>query len=177
MKFSASLLVASAFASSVFALVPSKPTRDIWVLNEVNSDIIDLNNAVTAYTGGTGTTVISRADTLIGTLNAGVTTANAQPMLTLSESLALQGPVQTVTGSTRDLVDDLTAKRPLIISNGLCATTRGRVNTINTSANNLINAIVAKVPAAAQSIAERLVSDLRAELARAKTNFSTSNCP
>lgn len=188
MKFSAPVLALSVLVPSAFGRVVGNDPRGLVVdqrdlatfesvLGDVDTDINKLDTAVKAYTGGAGTNVINAANELTGTINSGKTTIDGQPQLTLSEALALQDPVETLTASTKTLVDDLTGKRSSIISNKLCATTRGLVGKIDTSANALINSVVSKVPSAAQSIAERLVRDLRSELARAKTNFNAENCP
>lgn len=147
------------------------------VLDNVDTGLKNLDTVVKAYTSGPGTSVINSANQLVTTINTGKTTIDGQPQLSLSEALALQDPVEVLTASAKTLVDDLTAKRPLFISNNLCTTSRDLVGKISTAANSLINAVVAKVPSAAQGIAERLVRDLRAELARAQTNFNAANCP
>ena len=187
MKFSGSVII-SILAPVAVARVASPDPRDLdyykrdlatfeTVLENVDTGINDLNTAVSAYTGGPGTNVISVANQLVTTINNGKTTIDAQPQLTLSEALALQQPVKTLTSSATTLVDSLTAKRPLFISNTLCTTARGLVGRISTSSNALINSVVAKVPSAAQGIAERLVRDLRAELTRAQTVVNAANCP
>lgn len=187
MKFSTSFFL-SCLATSAYARVAGNDARSFYVeerdlatitgvLSKVDTGINNLDTAVKAYTGGSGTNIISVANTLISTINAGKTTVDGQPQLSLADSLALQGPVKTITNSATTLVDDLTAKRSLIISNKLCATTRGLVTKIDSSANALIDSVVSKVPAAAQGIAEGLVADLKAVLAKAKANFSTANCP
>lgn len=187
MKFSTPFVL-SFFATGAFSRVAGNDIRGLdlgqrdlatitGVLDNVDTDLNELDTAVNAYSGGNANSVISAANDLISTINAGKTTVDGQPMLSLQDSLALQGPVETLTDSATTLVDDLTAKRPLISSNGLCGTTRGLVTSIDTAANALISSVVSKVPSAAQSIAERLVRDLKAELTRAKTNFNTANCP
>lgn len=189
MKFSATILV-SFLAQGAFTRVAGHDPRDASldlvlrdlatfeaVLDSVDTGINNLDTAVNAYTGGPGTNVINVSNQLITTINTGKTTIDGQPQLTLSEALALQGPVEALTDSATTLVDDLTTKRPLFISNNLCNTARGLVGRINTSSNALINSVVAKVPSGAQGIAERLVRDLRAQLTRATTNFNAANCP
>lgn len=189
MKFSASLSVAI-FSTAVLssAVVPSRVSRDApsfierdlatvtGVLNKVGGGIDDLDTVVKAYDGGDSGPVVDSAKSLVSTINAGKTTVDGSDDLTLEDALGLQEPVKALTNQASTLVDDLKSKLDTIAKAGECETTRGLIGSIDTSSNSLIDSVIAKVPEAAQTIAEGLAADLVAVLKDAKDSFSESNC-
>ncbi|KAK0384871.1 hypothetical protein NLU13_7349 [Sarocladium strictum] len=172
---------AAVFSTAAFsAITPFNVARQAdvitGVLSGVGEKITAVDSAVTAYDGSDAEPVLDAGKTLVSTINSGVATAKASEDLTLEGSLALQDPVKDLTDKASSLVDNLTGKRSLIAEKRQCATTRAVVNDIDAASNELIDTIVAKVPQEAQGIAQTLVSDLQAVLAKAKTNFNEQNC-
>jgi hypothetical protein len=189
MKFFAvtlGLFAADVLSAAVAVDVGTAIARDIpiarqisvitGVLDAVGTDIDELDAAVLALTGNSAN-VEARAAELITTLQTGKTTVDASASLSLADALGLQGPVQELTDQAGKLKDDFIAKRPVIISNSLCARARTITANIATNSNALIDSVIAKVPAAARPIAESLAADLRDILAEAAAAFTTANCP
>lgn len=165
-----------AFGSAALAGVTVRQADVITgILSDVGTKISSVESAAAAYNGNADP-VVDASKTLVSTINDGVTKAKGSEELTLEGALGLQQPVKDLTDKASSLVDTLTGKREEIAKNGQCSITRTQVGDIDSASNELINAIVAKVPTEAQSIAETLVADLKAVLAKAKTNFNEANC-
>lgn len=176
MKVSAYLSAALFGTAALSAVAPRQVSVITGVLSDVQDSIGKVDSAVNAYNGGDSSPVVDAGKSLVSTINDGNSKASGVSELSLEDALSLQAPVKSLTSKAQTLVDDLTSKRSVIAENGECATTRTLVGDIDSSSNTLINTIVGKVPQDAQSIAESLVADLKAVLAKAKDNFSEANC-
>lgn len=179
MKVSASISIAVFSTAALSGLAPIKARQiDVItsILESVGEGIEGVDSAATAYDGSDSSGLISASEDLVSTINEGTTTAEGSEDLDLEGALGLTGPVEELTDQATALVDNLTSKRDLIAENGECGTTREQVSNINTASNELIDAVISKVPEAAQDIAEGLAADLRAVLEEAQENFSEANC-
>jgi hypothetical protein len=170
MKFSISLATA-VLATSAYAQIDVVQ----GVLDDVKSGIGSVGTAVQGFNGESGP-LIDASEALVGTLTDGKTTVDGSSDLSLEDALGLQDPVKDLTTAAQSLVDELKAKKSAIAEGGFCDETREQITNINTASNSLIDAVVAKVPSAAQPIAEGLVADLKSVLQEAQDEFSEANC-
>ncbi|KAM0541761.1 hypothetical protein ACHAPJ_013118 [Fusarium lateritium] len=158
---------------------PSLVQRDLatvtGVLNHVGTGIDKLDSAVKAFKGDSDP-VVDAAENLVKVINSGKTEVDKSDDLSLTDALALQDPVKSLTKKAETLTDDLKAKKSALQEAGLCATTRSQISEINGAAQKLIKSIVSKVPEAAQGIAEDLASSLTDVLNGAQDSFSESKC-
>ena len=188
MKFTSQLAIAAlAVGASAHAVdSPSKVVRAVpnvvrqiatvtGVLDQVGSGIQSLDSAVKGFSGSGGP-LTSAANALTSTINQGTSTVSGSQDLSLTDALGLQAPVQALTAKAQTLTNDLLSKRSALEAAGLCETTRSEISDINTASQALIKATVAKVPKAAQAIAQALAAGLTKVLGEAQSDFSTANC-
>ncbi|KAK1766360.1 cell wall protein [Phialemonium atrogriseum] len=158
---------------------PSLVERDLptvtSVIAKVDSGIKALDTAVQAFSGS-DSDVSSAGDALVSTIKAGTTTVDGSDDLSLADALGLQGAVTTLQGDANSLVDSLSAKKSAFEDAGLCASIRQQTTDISSASSDLIDAIVSKVPEAAQGIAKDLASGILKALAQAQSDFAEGSC-
>lgn len=158
---------------------PSLVERDIAtvtsVIADVDTGIKALDKEVKAFSGDEGA-VTKAAEDLISTLKSGTETIKGSDDLSLSDALALQSVVKNLQGDADTLVDDLTSKKSDFEAAGLCSTVRKETTDISTASKALIDAIVSKVPEAAQDIAKDLASGLITSLDKAQSEYAEGSC-
>ncbi|POR36331.1 Cell wall mannoprotein 1, partial [Tolypocladium paradoxum] len=145
------------------------------IINSAGQGIDNLDTAVKAFSGDPKP-VQDASAALLQVLKDGKTKVDGTSNLNLIEALGLQQPVQDLQAKGEILLADLKARKADIEKNNLCDITRQQVTDINTNSKALIDAIVAKVPPAAQAIATSLAAGLVQVLANAQTEFSEQNC-
>lgn len=158
---------------------PSLVERDLptvtSVIAKVDSGIKALDTAVQAFSGS-DSDVSSAGDALVSTIKAGTTTVDGSDDLSLADALGLQGAVTTLQGDANSLVASLSAKKSAFEDAGLCASIRQQTTDISSASSDLIDAIVSKVPEAAQGIAKDLASGILKALAQAQSDFAEGSC-
>lgn len=167
MKFSTPLYALS-FALTTTATPLS--LRDLaafqTIIANIQTDADALDVAVNAYTSGDGAAVAAASDTLVATINAGVTTANAQPVLSDLDALGLVTPVNTANDHVTIVVDDTIAKKDVFVANCLGPDTLADLEAQLAAAGALADAIVAKVSDTLKDTAAALAGKITANIQR-----------
>ncbi|KYK58756.1 hypothetical protein DCS_05774 [Drechmeria coniospora] len=145
------------------------------VIANVGTKIEALDTAAKAFSGDQAG-VLGAAKELISTLEAGTKTVSGSAELTLSDAVALQGPVTALQSKAEKLESNFLAKRSAVEEAGACDAVRKALSDISTNSEALIKAVVGKVPTDAQAIAKTLAEGLTTVLAKAKGDFSADNC-
>jgi hypothetical protein len=158
---------------------PTRVQRDIAtvssVVAQVSGAISQLDTSVKAFSGD-ATKITSDSAKLLTVLKSGVTTIQGSTELSLTEALGLQSSVTTLQTASDALVSDLGTKKTAFEQAKLCSVVSATVSDVSTSSKSLIDAVVAKVPAAAQSIASSLTAGLQNSLAQGVALFANGNC-
>lgn len=177
MKFS---IVLGYAAASVMAFKGhSIAERDVSVvtdiLEESKTNIKALDEAIKNYDDDKAP-LLKASNDLIDGLKEGKTKVEGIEPLTLDEAVSLTGPVKELTDLAQTLADDAKAVRETIEKLGECTLVRQQVTSIGAASQELIKAVVSKVPEEAQSIAEQLSAGLIDILNQSKEDFSEENC-
>ncbi|KAJ3498753.1 hypothetical protein NLG97_g873 [Lecanicillium saksenae] len=176
MKFSAQIAVACLSAGALAHVAPRALSDFQQVLSTVQTDVDALDSAINAFTGNTAP-VQAAATTLVNAINNGNTQLSPQPVLNLADTLTLNSGVTSFKNHAQTLVNDIKAKRPVVISTGNCAVVRTNIDDINSSAGILIQTIVSKADPAAQGIAQKQAKAIQDILDDGKAYYTTANCP
>ncbi|KFY57979.1 hypothetical protein V496_06275 [Pseudogymnoascus sp. VKM F-4515 (FW-2607)] len=167
MKFSSTL---AALGFALTATASPLSARDLaafkTIITNIQNDADALDVAVDAYTSGDGAAVSSANNKLVGTINAGVTTANAQPMLTDLEAIGLVTPVNTANDHVTIVVDDTIAKKDAFVTNCLGPGILAGLNAQLAGAKSLATAITAKVSDGLKPTAAQLAGKITANIQR-----------
>ncbi|KAM0283747.1 hypothetical protein ACHAQH_002336 [Verticillium albo-atrum] len=158
---------------------PALVARDLatvtGVINQVGTGISSLDRAVQSFT--TDPTQVQQASQqLINTFRQGATSIQGSTELTLQEAIQLQQLVGGLQSSGQSLVRNLQAKKPAFQQANLCDIVRSQVADVTTGASGLIDAIVGKVPQAAQQIAAQMAAGFTRTLQESAQGFSAQNC-
>lgn len=158
---------------------PSLVGRDLaavtGVINGVNDKIKALDTAVKGFSSDP-TALTTAATDLSNTITTGTTTIKASTPLTLNDAVMLQQIVGGLQGDGQTLVTDLAAKKPDFEKAGLCEVILQQSQTLSTNSQALIDAVVAQVPTAAQTIASQLAGGFTATLNQNSATFAQGNC-
>ncbi|EGY23579.1 uncharacterized protein VDAG_05017 [Verticillium dahliae VdLs.17] len=163
------LLAMAAFGSAI-AEKPTPVERDApalvvrelaivtGVINQVATDIGSLDQAVQAFT--TDPTQVQQAS----------------QQLMEHETVQLQQLVGSLQTNGQSLVQNLQDKQPAFQQANLCDVVRAQVGEVTTGASGLIDAIVSKVPQAAQQIAAQMAAGFTRSLQDSAQGFSSQSC-
>ncbi len=157
--------------------------RDVATISSVvakaGANLAALDTAVKNFKVSDMTTVTNlenAAQQLSSGLTDGTAAIQASTNITLNDAITLQSQVTGLQTSGTSLVTDLVAKKVDIQTASLCDVVLKQVTTISTDANNLISAIVSKLPEAAQSIAQQQAAGFVTALQQTETTFAAGNC-
>ncbi|KAH8880547.1 cell wall protein [Thozetella sp. PMI_491] len=185
------LLLAFAAAVSAQLDIPTKIARsgatpverDIATISSVVADVgtklAALDTAVKAFKASDTAALTNLNDAamkLSTTITSGTTAIAASSNITLNDAITLQSQVSGLQGSGTSLVSDLEGKKGDIQTAGLCDVVLQQVTGINDNAGKLINAIVSKLPEAAQSIAASQTAPFTDSLKQTENAFAAGNC-
>lgn len=166
MKFSAALFATSAMAGLV--------VRDATIVNGVITTVITdlgaVKTAADAYTGDK-TNLVAAANQLVSDLKDGKTKVDAGPDLDATDAINLTTSVSKLTDAGTALTNSLTARKPDVQKAGECKTVQDQIAAITSSSQALISSVVAKVPEAAQPIAQQLAGQLTTVLNKAAAAY------
>ncbi|KAJ4245280.1 hypothetical protein NW762_014150 [Fusarium torreyae] len=136
------LSLTTASSDGVNRQPPSLVRRDLatvtGVFDDVGSGIDELDSAVKAFKGDSDP-VVDTAENLVNVINGGKTEVDKSDDLSLTDALALQDPVRSLTNKAEALTNDLKAKKTAFQEAGLCVTTRSQISEINGASQKLIN--------------------------------------
>lgn len=180
MKSVASLTLALA-ASIVAAqdeILPIK--RDVAtisnVIMQVTTSLNQLDASVKAFNGQSFSQLATDAGNVKTTLANGAKQISGTSNITAQEAVQLQSSLSPVQTAGTNLINDLSAKKPQIQQASLCQTVQQQTQEIGTSAKDLIEATVSKVPQNLQAVAGQLTSQLTSQLSDVSLNFAPGNC-
>jgi hypothetical protein len=127
------------------------------VISKIESDVNAFDTAVKAYSGGSGYSDLeSASQTIVTDTNTGVSTVKASADLSESDALSLTSPVQALTADIQTAIDDLIAKKSQIEAACQGPAVLASLQSQNTAAVALADAITSKVPSSLQSVASQL---------------------
>lgn len=182
MKTSASITLA--LAASVLAVpqqwdpLPNK--RDVAtiqsVISSVSTALTQLDTSVKAFNGQDFTALATDAANVKTALDTGTQQITATTPISAQDAITLQSSLAPVQSTAASLVSDLQAKKPQIEQAGLCQIVQQQTAGISTSASNLINATVTKVPANLQAVAGQLTGQFTSQLSDTSLAFAPGNC-
>ncbi|KAM3455539.1 hypothetical protein MY3296_002250 [Beauveria thailandica] len=172
MKFLSLVCLASGIAASVVRRDLATVTS---VLNDVGIDLDGLNTAIKNFNGDPNP-VLDASNKAIQGLKDGDAKVQPLPELSLNDALGLTGPAKDLQTKGDALLASIKGSKDIIAKADMCEVTLLQVSDLKTAADALIKSVVSKVPAAAQSIAQGLVSPLQQALTEAKDLFSSANC-
>lgn len=162
---------------------PSVVERDVATITSVvatvDAGIKNLDTAVKGFSAsnsGSVATLNSAAKSLVDSINAGTSSVQGTANISLQDALSLQTFVQSLGGDGSSLVNDLAAQKPQFEQAGLCAVVLQQAVQVSDASTGLINAIVSKVPASAQSIAASMAAGFTNTLAQSQATFANGNC-
>ncbi|KFX99374.1 hypothetical protein O988_03895 [Pseudogymnoascus sp. VKM F-3808] len=172
MKFSTPLF-ALGFALSVTA--SPLEVRDIaafkTVIASIQTDTDALDTAVKAFTSD-GAAVQAGSDKLVATINAGVTTINAQPVLSDLDAIGLTTPVNTLNDHVTTVVDDTIAKKDAFVAACLGPNVLADLEAQLAGSKSLATAVTAKVSDLVKPTAAQLAGKITANIQRGVDAFT-----
>lgn len=182
MKTAASItlaLVASVLATpQQWDPLPNK--RDVatiqTVITQVSAALTQLDTSVKAFNGQDFTALATDAANVKTALDTGTQQISATTPISAQDAITLQSSLAPVQSTAASLVSDLQAKKPQIEQAGLCQIVQQQTQGISTSASNLINATVTKVPANLQAVAGQLTAQFTSQLSDTSLAFASGNC-
>lgn len=176
MKFSVNTLLCLFTVGAYSAAIDSRDDTAVKeVLGKIQSGIDALTDAAKTFSGNIQP-VLDESNNLIAIITDGTTTVKGAPNLTVSESLGLVSIVKTLANHAQSLDDEFKSRIPTIEAAKGCALTRGQLATITDDTNTFIDALVAKVPSAAQGVAKQQAAKITAILEDAKANLAEDKC-
>ena len=163
------------------ACAPSLAQRDLATItsafSSVGSGISNLDAAVKALNGAGDIANLQSASTrLLDAVKSGTTAVQASSNLSLQEAVQLQQVVTGIQAQGNSLGSSLAAKKTTIERLGLCKIFALQSNGITTASKGLSDAVVSKVPQAAQAIAAELASGFTNTLTATQALFAEGNC-
>lgn len=178
MKYSLTLaaLAAGACATNLPRVVLERDLATIQgVIGQVSTKLTALNDAASSFSGDAGALTSASSD-LSNTIKSGTSTVQGTDALTLTDAVSLQSTVQGLQGNAQTLVNNLAGKKTAFEQAGLCSIILTQSQGLSTDSQSLIDAVVAKVPQEAQSIAQNLVAGFTSTLQQNQANFAQGNC-
>lgn len=176
MKFSTNAVVALFTVGAYSAAIETRDAKAVeGVIAAVQSKIDGLTSAAQSFSGSIQP-VLDASNALIDSITAGTTTVQGSSNLSVSEALAIVAPVKELRTHAQTLDDEVKGKISTIESVKGCGLTRTQLGKISDDAHALIDAIVAKVPAAVQGVAKDQASKITAILDDAKAAVAEGKC-
>jgi hypothetical protein len=111
------------------------------------------------------------SNAIVTALDNGVTTVNAQPALSLLDSVSLLSLSSTLATNANNTVNDLISAKPEIDAAGEDGFVVTQLTSVKTASQSFIAAVVAKVPTSVQSVANTQASNVITALNRGITAF------
>jgi hypothetical protein len=178
MRFSQ--VITLTLVSSVFAS-PRIMKRDLATIegqiDAVNAKITIVDNTVVALTassdiGAAATTLTAQSGDIVTALNAGTSAITATDAVSLSDALTLNTYSNALVDNVNQTVTDFISKKDIIVAGGQGSTVVTQLQSLKTASSPFIDAIVSKVPEAAQSIAKSQAGKVLTSLDQGIAAFS-----
>jgi hypothetical protein len=116
----------------------------------------------------------SDSNAIVTALDNGVTTINAQPALSLLDSVSLLSLSNTLATNANSTVNDLISAKSIIDAAGEDGFVVTQLTSVKTASQAFIAAVVAKVPTSVQSVANSQASQVITALNNGITTFGGS---
>ncbi len=159
--------------------IPTRVERDLPAISsavgQVDTGIKNYDEAVKSFNGDP-TQLNSAAQSLVNTLNSATTLVQQSSNLTVNDAATLQGSITNLGTDGSTLITDLDSKKPAIQAAGQCANVLQQTTDISNATNNLVNAVVAKLPESVQSVGSQVASAISQILQQPIGDFSAGNC-
>jgi hypothetical protein len=188
MKFTLVVLATGALAqlqqpSRVTRSDATLSERDVATISQVITDvgtgITSLDTAVKAFSASDSaslTTLNSAASMIVQTLKDGTSKIQATANISLNDAITLQSQTTGLQSTGQSLVSDLTSKKSEVEKAGLCEIVRQQVTGVSDNTKSLIDAIVSKIPEAAQAIAGQQTAGFTTALQSIQGVYAEGNC-
>ncbi|QGA21767.1 hypothetical protein EYB26_009478 [Talaromyces marneffei] len=182
MKFLSSLVVlglsAQALASPYVDHQATKDQRDVnvfkQVLEHINLDVQKFDQDITQYQGGDPTVLLADSNAIIKTTEEGIQRIGPQPPLSVTEALALVGPVQGVNKLIMKAVDHLIEKKDPLVGGGYGPQVKDSLERQAHAASQLSELVSSKVPSPLAPISKQLSDQVAKALQKGIQAFSIS---
>jgi hypothetical protein len=116
--------------------------------------------------------VKSKSSGVAAAIQQATSNIKAGAALSIVEAANILAPSKVLLGKTKKVIDDLIAKKAIITKAGQAGTVKEQLGNQQTVANDLVAAIISKVPAATQAIAKNQAGEISKEIARGLAAFS-----
>lgn len=180
MKYS---LFAFALGASANMLddAPTKVQRDLAtvsnVVQAVAQSITALDNAVQNFQGSNDMQNLNNAaSALENVITQGTSAIQGTAALSVNDAISLQGLVGSLETEGQRLVFNLANKKPQIQQANMCDSVRQQSDQLTSNSQNLINAVVGKVPTELQGVAGQFAQAFTDTLRQNSANFAPGNC-
>ena len=163
MKFTTPLMALGLVAGVVAkpATIAQRGIQDfLGIISGIHDAVNNLTPLVEEYSGGDASDLLASGDAIVGMINDGVETANAQDPLTILEGAQLTQPVLNLIKDTKTLIGLLVERKELAIEEGFASDLKANLNAQYEAANALAEAISAKMPDAMKDIAKDLANQI-----------------
>jgi hypothetical protein len=178
MRFSQ--VITLTLVSSVFAS-PRIMKRDLATIegqiDAVNAKISIVDNTVKALTassdvGQAAATLTAQSGDIVSALQAGTTAITNTDAISLNDALTLNTYSNALVDNVNQTVTDFISKKDIIVAGGQAATVVTQLQAQKDASSPFIDAIVSKVPDAAQGIAKSQASKVLTSLDQGIAAFS-----
>jgi hypothetical protein len=143
----------------------------------IGSALASLDAAVAGLQDGGNVQAVSaalmaKADAVSAAIAAATASIGGSKELTIAEAAGVLAPAQTLLKQTKQLTDDLIAKKPIIVKANQAALVLKQLSSQLAAAKTLGSTIGSKVPAATRTLAEKQSGDIAKEIQRAIAAYS-----
>ena len=164
-------LIGTACARS--ALLKRDVQTILTAINNVNSEVSQLDAGIEAYDGSAGATssLDATAASLLSTINTGTTNVQGTSSISDTDGLQVASATETLITNVNNTINDLIAKKPTFDAAGQSSTVLTDLQQENSASTAFGNAVVSKVPADETSIAQSLTAEISASFQRGITAY------
>lgn len=170
------------FIGTAFA-APSFDKRDLAAFQSafgaISSATQTFDTAVKALSSSSGVEdakadLTAKSNAIVDAVNSGTTTVNAQPALSLGDSVSLLSLSNTLVGNVNTTINDLTSKKSFIDAANEDAFVVSQLQSVKSASQTFIAAVVSKVPSSVQNIANTQAQQVITVLNTGITTFGGS---
>jgi exonuclease VII small subunit len=169
-----SLLALTAYAAAEAQTLYERQVQTIVsVLQTINQDTMQLNTAVRNFNGPNDIQTLQQASNRVAqTVSQGAQAVQQASSISLNDAVQLQPQVSTLQSTLESTVQNLVAKKQIIVQSGAGPTVAAGLNQQLQGAQQLSTAIVSKVPQGAQQLAQQLSVSINNALQQGVQQFS-----
>jgi exonuclease VII small subunit len=173
MKVLTLLALTASAAASAQSIYERQVQTIVQVLNSINTDTLALNTAVRNFNGPQDLQTLQQASNRVAqTVSSGAQAVSQASSISLNDAVQLQGQVQQLQSTIEGTVQNLVAKKQILVQSGAGPIVAQGLNSQLQSAQQLSTAIVSKVPQGAQPLAQQLSNGINNALQQGVQQFS-----